>query len=926
MSKRSFWLRLFNVYPSEWWVVKRLYLLLFLQGAGAAFFFTSGFAQFLEKHPVTDLAYVFMLSAVMLWVVGYFYAKFEHKLSFRQFNITVLLFMTISMLLLRIGNFYYDNYWYYYILLGWFNVLYMLNNLSFWGIAATLFDLRQSKRLFAVISAGDIPAKFVGYTLASIFVSYTGTQNLLFLGSLFMFGAFILFERVERSGRLHAAHHHQNHHEHHHNNHHAAPKPLSRLVSDFTTNSYIRGIAIVSVMAGASILLINYGFYAEVKKAFHDDVALAKFIALFFAALRVFALFTKMVFASRLTSKLGILSTLLITPIAMLILVAATIFAGWFSTSETIMFYLFGVIAILVEVLRTSFSAPVLLTLMQPLGTFERLRAHNIVKGIMDPFASLFCGLFLLTLLFLHQKIGLLPISYMLIVLGVVWVIALFSVNKQYVLLLLHTISTRFFSNESFELRNEQLMKEILLKMNHASDLEILSMLRMIISNSQQISESIVLKLLHHPSEKVQLESIRLIRQFRLLSMLVLVKERLNEELSPEIKKEAVFTLAALTDRYDAVQTYIDATDPEIKKAAITGSLISFSIAVHGRAEAWVDQTLKDHPEKALELLDLLNTVKDEYGYPSYGQFLNSEDPAVVNAALRSIGKAVHADVLSEAANLFEYNTKLVSQAFLQAGSKSLIEIAALLKREDLSVDKKDQLISICGKLNDPAAVGAVLMPFMEEHPYYTLPIVKSLHRVKYRCTHAERPVLEAVAKRYQSYVVELYAMWSEIIPEHDIDGMMQRAMSAEVDSIRDMLLQLFEMMYEPSKIREAKYAIFSNQKERIANGLELIEITVRKDIGILFSQLFEPQDIRQKVQFLKIHLSKNPKQGLNHLVNSVLQEVPMDYMDWTKACSLFIGAKRSYEIEKSYLYKYSQVENPVLKETAVFAMKNSNN
>ena len=51
---------------------------------------------------------------------------------------------------------------------------------------------------------------------------------------------------------------------------------------------------------------------------------------------------------------------------------------------------MFGTVFILVDVLRTSFNTPVLLSLMQPLGTFERLRAHNIVKGIMDPFASFY--------------------------------------------------------------------------------------------------------------------------------------------------------------------------------------------------------------------------------------------------------------------------------------------------------------------------------------------------------------------------------------------------------------------------------------------------------------------------------------------------------------------------------------------------------
>jgi ATP:ADP antiporter, AAA family len=43
MSPGNFWLRVLNVYPNEWHIVKRLYLFQFFQGAGIAFFFTSNF-------------------------------------------------------------------------------------------------------------------------------------------------------------------------------------------------------------------------------------------------------------------------------------------------------------------------------------------------------------------------------------------------------------------------------------------------------------------------------------------------------------------------------------------------------------------------------------------------------------------------------------------------------------------------------------------------------------------------------------------------------------------------------------------------------------------------------------------------------------------------------------------------------------------
>ena len=80
MNSRRFWLRILNVYPEEWWIVKRLYLLQFFQGAGIAFFFTSAFAQFLDKFPITKLPWVMISSAGFLWITGYLYAKLEHAL------------------------------------------------------------------------------------------------------------------------------------------------------------------------------------------------------------------------------------------------------------------------------------------------------------------------------------------------------------------------------------------------------------------------------------------------------------------------------------------------------------------------------------------------------------------------------------------------------------------------------------------------------------------------------------------------------------------------------------------------------------------------------------------------------------------------------------------------------------------------------
>ncbi|KYP16224.1 MAG: hypothetical protein A1D16_14310 [Flavihumibacter sp. CACIAM 22H1] len=186
MKSNRFWLNLLNIQRNEWPVVKQLFWLQFFQGAGISFFFTAEFARFLEKFPVHELPWVMVLSAFLLWITGFAYTILEHHIPFKKFNEGIILFMAGTMLLLRIGSTVITDNWLYYVSLAWFYVLYLLNNLEFWGIASRLFNIRQSKRLFGVISSGDIPAKFIGYTMALLFVPYTGTLNLLFLGVISM--------------------------------------------------------------------------------------------------------------------------------------------------------------------------------------------------------------------------------------------------------------------------------------------------------------------------------------------------------------------------------------------------------------------------------------------------------------------------------------------------------------------------------------------------------------------------------------------------------------------------------------------------------------------------------------------------------------------------------------------------------------------
>ncbi|HMJ48794.1 MAG TPA: hypothetical protein VK498_15790, partial [Ferruginibacter sp.] len=114
MKENNFWLKVFNVRPDESWLVKKVFFLQFLQGAGLAFFFTASFALFLAKFEITELPYVFIYSALLLWVAVYYYSKLEHRFTTGKLAMIITIFMAISMLVFRLSFVFIKADWFLY--------------------------------------------------------------------------------------------------------------------------------------------------------------------------------------------------------------------------------------------------------------------------------------------------------------------------------------------------------------------------------------------------------------------------------------------------------------------------------------------------------------------------------------------------------------------------------------------------------------------------------------------------------------------------------------------------------------------------------------------------------------------------------------------------------------------------------------------
>lgn len=918
MDKRRYWLRLLNVDQGEWWLVRNLMTLQFLQGAGIAFFFTAAFATFLEKFEISELPWVMILSAMLLWVTGYLYSKLEHKIPMTRLTIVVTLLMVASALFFRLADYFSPGGMILYWMLAWFNVLYLLNNLQFWGVATLLFDLRQSKRLFGLISSGDIPAKFIGYTLALVAAKSIGPINMLYAAAICMALSIPFLVAINRSGKL-DTHHDQKSHGHEQEHVHHGANALRALLNNFIRNPFIRDIALISVLAFCCLLMVDYGFYSGVKHRSHDDVELATFISAFQAIVRLLALFAKMIFTGRVMSNMGLRQTLLITPLVMMGLTGIIVLSSGFNSSEKTVFYLFGVAFILVDVCRTVFNSPSLITLMQPLPTHERLRAHNIVKGIMDPFAYLFTGSLLLLLVRIQHEVSLLTLCYLVLGMGLVWLVGIILVNRQYLLILVKTITSRYFSQEEFSLNDESIQQAIRKKIATGNELEVISILKMLNSKTDPVANELALGLIHHPSPQVKLETLKLVNGSVTDEIRNQLFQLAADDEQPDIRDEAVKTICKILPMQDAFREFMASPHYSIQQAALAGMLINPDNYVKAIASEKLAEMIRStNRMDKLYAATVLQGIRDDFGHPALHELIEDPEPQVQAAAIKALGRAATPRSLDALAAALPKHGKLALAAFQEVGDASVDWLEKMANTASLH-NWEERIIGLLGRIGGPRAQEA-LVGMLGTKPQKSPAVIKALYRTRYRADEQTLQLMETLARQYIVFGVELMHMQKDI-QERDDHKILRRSLQLEILEIRDVLLALFACMFDRVKMNQAKHGLESNQNENVANAMEIIELTVKKDIGRYFNTMFESTSLEHRCDALRALLKDMNFTGMDEIITNILKEKPIHYLDWTKACSLYITRKYLHRIDESLIRRYAGDENRMVRETAVFAM-----
>ncbi|MBO2033018.1 cyclic nucleotide-binding domain-containing protein [Siccationidurans ginsengisoli] len=428
--------QLLGVRPEEGRTVWLFFLHNFLLGVGTILVYVAANVLLLENNPERNLPLAYGVAALAMLATGQVYAHFEHHWLLQKLAVRVLLAAVALAGVLGVLVVVGHSVAAAIAIMAGYRVIYLLTNLEFWGVSAVVFDVRQGKRLFGIISAGDMPAKAMGAVLA-IFIHSNGELPWL-LGTAF--GAYLLALLALRATL---------------SSHVVEAAPMARrarvqavapgLRRWFGDSQMVQTMCLALLGLAAVTTGIEYLFFVNVKHRFHDEAAIMRYVGTVLVSTYLVAMLFKLLLSQHTVDRLGVRWVLLALPAA--VLAGLALYAGLNRADiEATLLYFCGLYLGL-EVLRRAVFDPVFLLLFQPLTPTERLQAHTLAKGLYEPLGMAVGGglLFALHALPGGQTWG--PFIWMgLLMAGVL--VLLTRTYRQYVAELQHALSRRFADEE----------------------------------------------------------------------------------------------------------------------------------------------------------------------------------------------------------------------------------------------------------------------------------------------------------------------------------------------------------------------------------------------------------------------------------------------------------------------------------------------
>ncbi|MEX1302692.1 MAG: Npt1/Npt2 family nucleotide transporter [Desulfotignum sp.] len=811
-------LDLLKIYEEELTLFLWVAALLFIIRSSGVILNNYAETAFLKRYGVEYLPMVNMLNAVATFFVTGFLAAFLNKTPGARLLSYVFIFSGVVVTVVRVLIPFGINLLYplLFMLKSQFELLHAL---LFWNMCNDLFNTRQSKRLFPLLTAGGVIGLILGSFGTPWFASLFSMDNLLYLylfttiaGAFIIqfmgrsFATLIFKEKVGVSGKKKPA----------------MIEEIKRVYPLVKNSILVKIVLVLTFMPNVLIPIMNYQFNYAVNEQFASESTMIQFFGNFRGALYIVSLFI-LLFVGRIYGRWGLPVALMFHPVNYMLAFMAfmlrfDVFSAIYAKMST-------------TIIRTTINRPANSILIGLFPESYRDMIRPFLRGTVVRLA-LFTGSALIlvsTPLFHPRYLSLVALPFL-----IAWVAAPFVLKANYSKILLDMISRKQLDIKSLDQKElgqifnqEKTLADLESSFLAARGSDALWYARLLKNISPDRLDKLILKNLDYQDEDTQVALIKMISP----GYSSQAAKELVRYLSPH-RHETTIAILKLVIRHgiQAVKPsefsfYINSSHPVVRGFVCACRYAHQPESIRKCIDDWMSHKDKTFRQSGIicaglsghqEYIPRLQALLKE---PEIDSFI----PDTIRALSRLRTEAGHSAALS----YLDHEHKKVRMAALDA--LSIIDDDTLQKAIHLLGDPSDAIHEFAVKKIKAADYQNNLL-LVESLGLPSTRIRRGLFKLLETLDIKEFDVL-MFAKKNLSRAYEYLAMTQSLenIPQGGVRDLVMEHLIEKKERVLENILRVFAIHNQTERMKSAWQGIFSSDTRQRANAIELLNDVLDK-------------------------------------------------------------------------------------------------
>ena len=861
-------LRLFGIESDEVELVGLVILQAMLFGFQNLFTRTAVFAIFLESFTATDLPYLYIVTGLVVPLLGTAFTQYQRRTNRLSAYAVALNAVFILLALMVLSTQVFEGSPVAVFLLP---VLYLavfrFLELVLSGTKNTVFTLRQTKRLSGLITTGGKLSMLVGGLLVPVLLYFIDIEWLIIISVVMIFASKFNQHRILKAAALDSSTVGMTVG--------AASKGASPDATDLEERKTYRNytVWILAIQAGLSAMYfaVDNAFLAEVKQHFSTAEEVGAFLGFVSAAAALLSIVVGALSGRVLVSRFGTIALVRLTPAFVATTAVVAIGVSLIVPGTFWVLAAFVVIRVGERALTPTVFYPSYDSLFQSLPAELSARSHSFSLTFSGPLAGAAVGVVLLVLNALID-VSSFHLSVLVVLVSLGMLLACRAIVGPYRQSLEYAVRSRRIERLSVNLGDEaslSLIEEGLLAERSEDVIYAFELLR---QNAPERALKHHPQLVTHSNMSVRVYMVKLFSEFDYDDKALRLMSLLEREEAPAVQSEILWGLAqsGAEQAHDVLATYLQTSHHRLLKTVIAAMVKHGSLhAIIGAGKRLEElQDSESVPERALAA-EIIGQIGNPAFYHGLVVLLNDPALTVREAALESAGALGSEQLLPTILEKLE-DPQLLSSALRSLksfGGRATEALWQRLTRPGEPLYLKRQVVELLVREPTADTRNLLVEELSTEDLDHLQLCLSGLQMLELPVQPAEFQAIGDLIEREGERAIDLLQS-IERYAEATMEGGVQlrETLEQEYSHLVERVLLATCSVISGLPLRKIMQSVFLKQNKEIAFFCELIDERLPARMSARIVPLIEPLERVRRIEKLCKLYNREPKDALTQL------------------------------------------------------------